>query len=46
MNDDEKAENKGDRCIGCGVCAYVCPENAISLVENRRKVVIAPTRPS
>jgi len=44
MNDDGKAENTGDRCIGCGVCAYFCPENAITLVENRRKVVIAPTR--
>jgi len=46
MNDDGKAESTADRCIGCGVCAYFCPENAISLVENRRKVVIAPTRPS
>jgi len=46
MNDDGKAENTGVRCIGCGVCAYFCPENAIALVENRRKVVIAPTRPN
>ena len=26
------------RCIGCGVCAHYCPENAISLLEGWRKV--------
>ena len=44
LNDEGKAENTGNRCIGCGVCAYFCPENAISLVENKRKVVIPPYR--
>ncbi len=44
LNEAGKAENTGERCIGCGVCAYFCPENAITLVENKRKVVIPPFR--
>ncbi|WP_028316880.1 ATP-binding protein [Desulfatibacillum aliphaticivorans] len=34
-----------DLCIGCGVCAHFCPENAISLVQNRRIVYTTPPRP-
>jgi Pyruvate/2-oxoacid:ferredoxin oxidoreductase delta subunit len=46
MNEDGKAERIGDFCIGCGVCAYFCPENAISLVEDERLVKILPPRPT
>ncbi|MCK4554382.1 4Fe-4S binding protein [Candidatus Parcubacteria bacterium] len=24
-----------NKCIGCGTCAKVCPENAIKMVENK-----------
>ena len=31
---DEKAVVNLDRCIGCGNCVAVCPEDAIQLVKN------------
>jgi ferredoxin len=30
-----------DLCIGCGICATGCPEEAISLVE-REEILIPP----
>jgi ferredoxin len=44
LNEDNVAE-VGEKCIGCGVCAYVCPEQAISLEENERIVRQIPSRP-
>ena len=44
LNDDNIAD-VGDTCIGCGVCAYYCPEQAISLKENERIVRFTPPRP-
>lgn len=26
-----------DKCVGCGVCEYVCPVKAISIIPTRRK---------
>lgn len=35
----------GGRCIGCGVCAYHCPSEAISLERTGiRKVFVPPPR--
>lgn len=25
-----------DKCVGCGVCSYVCPQKAISLISRER----------
>ncbi|MHA1390972.1 MAG: 4Fe-4S binding protein [Promethearchaeota archaeon] len=44
LNDDNIADI-GDRCIGCGVCAHFCPEQAIYLKENERIVRFTPPRP-
>ena len=44
LNEDGKAERVGENCIGCGVCAYFCPENAISMLEGMRTVFIPPPR--
>ena len=44
LNDDNIAD-VGDICIGCGVWAYYCPEQAISLKENERIVRFTPPRP-
>lgn len=46
INDDGIAEIQEEKyCIGCGVCAFVCPENAISMVKTKlRTVVIMPQR--
>ncbi len=41
---EEYAVVNKDRCIGCGVCAHFCPENAIMLLEGMRKVYVAPPR--
>jgi len=43
-DDNNKAERNAEWCIGCGVCAHFCPENAISLLESPRKVFIPPPR--
>ena len=29
---------KGDLCIGCGICAAICPQNAINMDHNKRNV--------
>jgi len=44
LNDDGKAEREEEFCVGCGVCAYHCPESAISLVEGPRLVRMLPPR--
>jgi NADH-quinone oxidoreductase subunit F len=28
------------KCVGCGVCIKVCPQNAISLVEKKKPVIL------
>jgi Pyruvate/2-oxoacid:ferredoxin oxidoreductase delta subunit len=30
-----------DRCIGCGVCAYNCPEEALSMIKKFDKIPVA-----
>jgi Fe-S-cluster-containing hydrogenase component 2 len=30
---EDKAEIESGRCIGCGVCVYHCPTDAITLVS-------------
>ena len=44
LNDKKKAEINEDYCIGCGTCASLCPEGAISLLEGPRIVRIIPPR--
>ena len=44
MNDDNKAERVNDDCMGCGICAVSCPENAIIMEERPRKVNILPLK--
>ena len=31
-----------DTCVGCGLCAHFCPENAISMIEKPRIVRVPP----
>ncbi|MCJ7773406.1 MAG: 4Fe-4S binding protein, partial [Desulfobacterales bacterium] len=44
MGSDNVVHVDDDRCLGCGVCAYMCPEDAIHLMESKRIVRIAPPR--
>ncbi|MBY9020941.1 MAG: 4Fe-4S binding protein [Candidatus Lokiarchaeota archaeon] len=45
LNDNGKAEKVEEECVGCGVCSYLCPENAISLIEGPpRRVNIIPEK--
>ena len=44
LNNDDKAERIEEYCAGCGVCAYHCSENAISLIEGPRMVRMLPPR--
>ena len=40
---DEMAEVDTDLCIGCGLCATGCPEDAIELVRREESPVPTPT---
>jgi len=42
LDDDGLAQRDESACLGCGVCARFCPEEAISLKEKLRKVFIMP----
>ena len=42
LNEDNKAERVREYCVGCGLCAHFCPENAISMVEKPRIVRVPP----
>jgi len=44
LNDDKKARRKEELCIGCGVCAHFCPENAISMIEGKERIVRIPPK--
>jgi len=45
INEHGLAEKVEEECIGCGVCAYLCPENAISLIQGpQRRVNIIPAK--
>jgi ferredoxin len=42
---DEGSVTNIDKCIGCGVCSYHCPENARNLKRTGlRKVFIPPPK--
>ena len=36
---NDKAEIDQDKCVGCGLCAVTCPENALSMVRFEREVI-------
>jgi Pyruvate/2-oxoacid:ferredoxin oxidoreductase delta subunit len=42
---DTVATVNEDRCIGCGVCAHLCPEKAIKMIDiEPRKVFVPPPK--
>jgi len=38
--EDQRISINTDRCIGCGVCAFNCPEEALSMVKKFDKVPV------
>jgi len=39
-SEDQRISINTDRCIGCGVCAYNCPEEALSMVKKFDEVPV------
>jgi Fe-S-cluster-containing hydrogenase component 2 len=37
---DKKVSRDKDKCIGCGQCAYQCPQNNIEMYPNQRVVYL------
>ncbi|MCP4367181.1 MAG: 4Fe-4S ferredoxin, partial [Deltaproteobacteria bacterium] len=44
LDDNELAERDENACIGCGICARFCLDEAISLKEGLRRVFVLPPR--
>ena len=40
--EDSYADLNEERCIGCGICAHHCPEEAIKLERTGPRGVIVP----
>jgi len=41
---DDIAKINNEKCIGCGICAHHCSQEAIKLVYNKREVFIPPLK--
>ncbi len=39
-SEDQRISINTDRCIGCGVCAYNCPEGALSMVKKYDRIPV------